>query len=90
VAPPTERGTQIEIGEAIAKQLLGRFEKISVPNRLATLLPEIGAQMAGTLGPTSQLLRITVDRPAGASGVLGKMTMSVAGMIVSSVQVDNR
>lgn len=81
--------TQLEVGEAVAKQSLGRFEKINVGNRLATLLPELGAQMASTLGPTSRQFRITVDRPGGASGDLGKLTMSVAGLIVSSVMVEN-
>jgi hypothetical protein len=82
-------GTQLEVGEAVAKQSLGRFEKINVGNRLATLLPELGAQMASMLGPTSRQFRITVDRPAGTSGDLGKLTMSVAGLIVSSVMVEN-
>jgi hypothetical protein len=79
---------QEELGRAVAGASGGRFEKIAVANRIATLLPEIGAQMGKTLGGGSRQFRFTVERPNGASGDLGKLTMGVAGKIVSNVSVD--
>jgi hypothetical protein len=81
---------QGELGQAAAKQTGGRFENLAVPNRLATLLPEIGAQMAKTLGAGSRQFRFVVERPGGASGNLGTMAMGVSGKIVASVAIDQR
>lgn len=83
-------GAQLEVGEVVARNSRGRFEKISIPNRLATLLPEIGADVAKTMGAGSRQFRITADRPAGSSGDLGKLSLGVAGMIVSSVTIESR
>jgi hypothetical protein len=81
---------QGEVGQAAAQQTGGRFENLAVPNRLATLLPEIGAQMGKTLGTGSRQFRFTFERPGGASGDLGKLSMGVAGRIVSTVTLDRR
>ena len=80
---------QTELGQAVTQVSGGRYENIAVPNRLATLLPEIGAQMAPTLGAGAKQFRIVVDRPGGASGDLGKISISVAGMMVPSVTLDS-
>ncbi len=81
---------QGEVGQAVAKQTGGRFENLAVPNRLATLLPEIGAQLAKTLGAGSRQFRFVVDRPAGASGDLGQLAMGVSGKVVASVAIEAR
>src|SRR5688572_2050138 len=81
---------QGEVGQAAAQNTGGRFENLAVPNRLATLLPEIGAQMGKTLGTGSRQFRFTFERPGGASGDLGKLSMGVAGKIVSTVTLDRR
>lgn len=81
---------QGELGQAVTKMTGGRFENINVPNRVATLLPEIGAEMAKTLGRGSRQFRFTVERPSGAAGDLGQVAMGVAGKIVSSVSIENR
>ena len=81
---------QAEVGQAVAKQTGGRYENIAVANRLATLLPEIGAELSKTLGKGSRQFRFIVDRPAGASGDLGRMAMGVAGKTVASVVIERR
>ena len=81
---------QEELGQMLANNSRGRFEKIAVANRVATLLPEIGAEVAKTLGGSSRQFRITVERPSGASGDLGKMSLGVVGKLVSNVSVAGR
>jgi hypothetical protein len=83
-------GIQTDVGQAVSKLSGGRYEGITVSNRLVTLLPEIGAQMAKTLGGDSRQFRITFDRPAGATGDLGRLSMGVAGKLASNVMVDRR
>lgn len=81
---------QESVGEAAAKNTGGRFERINVASRLTTLLPEIGADAAKTLGPATRQFRFTVDRPGGASGALGTLRMSATGFLVMSVIVESR
>ncbi len=83
-------GSQLEVGEVVAKNSRGRFEVINVANRLATLLPEIGVEIAKTMGSASRQFRITADRPAGSSGDPGKLSLGIAGVIVSSVTIESR
>jgi hypothetical protein len=89
----TKRGAgggvlQEDLGQILANNSGGRFEKINVANRVATLLPEIGGQLAKTLGGASRQFRLTVERPNGNSGALGKMSLGVIGKIVSSVSIE--
>ena len=81
---------QAELGQAAAQVTGGRYENINVPNRVATLLPEIGAELGKTLGKGSRQFRITVDRPGGASGDLGKVSLGVAGKVVANVTLERR
>jgi hypothetical protein len=79
---------QTQVGQAVTQMTGGRYESIAVANRIATLVPEIGAEMAKALGQGSRQFRITVERPGGASGDLGQLGMGVAGRVVSSVAVE--
>ena len=79
---------QQSLGEAVAKNSGGRFEQINVANRLASLLPEIGAQVAKTTGTGAQQVRITAERPQ--SGDLGRLSLAVTGMTVSQVVLEPR
>jgi len=82
---------QTDIGINVAKLTGGRFESIAAPSRLATLLPEIGAQVAAANERQAHQFRVTVDRPAGASGPLKQVTMSAfGGLAVASVSLDGR
>jgi hypothetical protein len=81
---------QGDLGQAVAKMSGGRFENIAVANRVVTLLPEIGSEMAKALGAGSRVLRVYVERPNGKSGDLGQISLGVAGTTVSSVTLDRR
>jgi hypothetical protein len=77
-------GNQIEIGQNLTRGTGGRYEYLAVPNRLVTLLPEMGKELAGTLGPGAKQFRITVDR--SSAGALGKIGVAVTGgRVISSV-----
>ena len=67
---------QTNIGIAVSKQTGGRYEAIAASTRLATLLPEIGTQVAKSHARQSHQFRITFQRPNGASGALGEIGMS--------------
>jgi hypothetical protein len=82
-------GIQTDVGQAVTKMTGGRYENIAVANRIVTLLPEIGAEMAKTMGQGSRQFRIVVDRPGGASGDLGKLGLGVAGRFVSGVTIES-
>ena len=60
---------QQEVGQGIAKNTNGRYEAINAPSRIATLLPEIGAQIAkGSQGQSKQF-RITAEHSAAPSSI---------------------
>jgi hypothetical protein len=77
---------QQDLGMSVAKGSGGRFESVALGNRIATLLPEIGAQMANSLKPGAKQFRITVDRDS--AGPLGPLTLSVSGLAASNVRID--
>jgi hypothetical protein len=79
---------QHALGEAVAKNTSGRFELINVANRLATLLPELGGQVAKTMGGGARQFRITAERPK--VGDMGRMSLQVTGMVVSQVVLETR
>jgi hypothetical protein len=80
---------QTDVGQQITRGTGGRFETIAVPNRLITLLPEMGKEMAKTLGPGARQFRITVDRQS--AGALGQIGLGVAGgKVVSNVMLDQK
>jgi hypothetical protein len=81
---------QAELGQAAAQGTGGRYENINVANRVATLLPEIGTELGKTLGKGSRQFRVTFDRPGGASGDLGKVSIGVSGKVVANVTLDRR
>jgi hypothetical protein len=81
-------GIQVDLGKGLADMTGGRFETIAVPNRLVTLLPEIGTQAAKAMGPGAKQFRITAQRPAAASGNLGPVNLGVWGKLLSNVGFD--
>jgi hypothetical protein len=82
---------QQEVGMRVSKYTRGRYEAINASSRIATLLPEIGAQIAKGSQGQSQQFRITADRPGGASGAASNLSMSAkAGMAVTSLTMDGR
>jgi hypothetical protein len=82
-------GVQTEVGLQVTKYVGGRYEAIAVGSRLATLLPEIGAQVAKSQENQSHQFRITVARPS--SGNIGKLTMGTrSGLSATSLSMDGR
>ena len=54
---------QTEIGLNVTKMSGGRYEGISAPSRLATLLPEIGQKIAASAVKQRHQYRVTYERP---------------------------
>lgn len=67
---------QTNIGIAVAKDTGGRYEAIAASTRIATLLPEIGEQVAKSHARQSHQFRITFQRPGSASGAIGEIGMA--------------
>ncbi len=79
---------QLDVAQAVASVSGGRYETLAVANRLVSLLKEIGAQVATSVGSGSKQFRVSVDRTA--TGALGSLSLGVAGKAVSSVQLEQR
>jgi hypothetical protein len=60
----TSLGTQAEIGLTVTKLSGGRYEGITAPTRLTTLLTELGKRIADSQARQSHQYRITYERPA--------------------------
>jgi hypothetical protein len=74
----TYAGTnQIRVGTSVAKYSGGTYESINNATRLASLLPEIGRSVATVVERNRRQFRITANRPAGAEGNVGKVTVGV-------------
>ena len=80
--------TQIAI--AATKQTGGRYESIAATTRLATLLPEIGAQIAQSHSRQSQQYRITFERPQGKTGQVGQIGLAARGGMSVNLTLDGR
>ena len=60
----TAGGGQVDLGINIAKISGGRYESFNGTTRLATLLPEIGKQVAQSIALQGHQYRVTYERPA--------------------------
>lgn len=67
---------QTNIALNVTKYTGGKFDSINSATRIATLLPEWGKTVATAVERQSHQFRITADRPAGASGDIGKISAS--------------
>lgn len=79
---------QTQVGTAVTKQSGGRYEAIAAPSRIATLLPEIGRQIAASNSRQSHQYRITYERPAGKSGPVGQIEMGVPAGLQATLSID--
>lgn len=79
---------QTGVGSAVAELTGGRYEALAAVTRIATLLPEIGAQVAASHVRQSQQYRVTFERPAGASGPLGEVRMAVDSELRVTLSLD--
>jgi hypothetical protein len=79
---------QTEVGMQIAKMTNGRYESIAAVSRIATLLPEIGAQIAKGNQGASKQFKITAERVGGKSNEPSKISMGARnGLAVTGVTI---
>jgi len=81
---------QTVVGIAVSKVTGGRYEAIAASTRLATLLPEIGAQVAESHDRQSHQYRVTFQRPAGATGAVGDIRMSTRPGMTPTLSINGR
>jgi len=87
----TGGANQTQVGLSVTQATRGRYESIAVPTRLATLLPEIGKQVAASHEKQSHQFKITVERPAGKSGELGQLSAGArSGLALQGLSTDGR
>ena len=79
-----------QIAIAATKQTGGRYESIAAATRLATLLPEIGTQIAQSHARQSAQYRVTFERPAGKSGQVGSIGLGARGGLTVKLSLDGR
>lgn len=76
---------QVEVGQRAAQMTGGRYEFINSMSRYSTLLPELGAEAAKQVAGNTRQFRITVQRPDGKKGELGKVSVSSTSKTVSGL-----
>jgi hypothetical protein len=82
---------QNELGQNVTKFTGGRFERIGAGAQLETLLPEIGALVAKSNPGGASKFRITVERPSGARGDLGKVSVVLSGgFVINDLSLTSR
>jgi hypothetical protein len=82
---------QTQVGMSVTQATGGRFENIAAATRLATLLPEIGKQVSESVKKQSNQFRLTIERPSGQSGDLGKVTAGArTGLVLQGLSLDGR
>lgn len=82
---------QGEVGMMASKMSGGRFESIAAQSRIATLMPELGAQIAASHKKQSNQFRITVERVNASAPVTGASAGArKAGLTVVGVSFDGR
>lgn len=87
----TGGANQTQVGLAVTQATRGRYESIAAATRLATLLPEIGKQVADSVAKQSHQFRLTIERPAGKSGELGQVSAGArGGLVLQGVSMDGR
>lgn len=79
---------QGEVGIWAAKTTRGRFENLASPSRLATLMPEMGAQVAASHQKQATQFRVTVERPDPSAPVGGVSMGTRAGLKVVGLSFD--
>jgi len=68
---------QVQAGKLLADATGGRYEAIAAATRIASLLPEYGELVAKAHQFQSQQYIVTAERPAGATGTVGELSMGL-------------
>ena len=77
--------TQVEVGERVAQATGGRYELINGISRYTALLSELGAEVAKQFTGNTRQFRVTVQRPTGKRGELGKVSVSSTSKTLSGL-----
>ena len=84
-------GNQTQIGISVTKYTGGKFENINSAQRIQSLLTEWGKEVSTMVERQSHQFRVTADRPAGASGDVGKISMGAKSpLVLSGLSFDGR
>ncbi len=81
--------TPVQVGQAATTATGGRYEYINSLSRYATLLPEFGADVKKQAADSTRQFRITVQRPDGKKGNIGKISLS-STLQVTSIRMESR
>jgi hypothetical protein len=81
---------QTAVGEAASKNTGGRYDNIAASTRIATLLPEIAAQVAKSHARQSRQFRVTFQRPNGASGAVGQIGAATRPGLTPMLTINGR
>jgi hypothetical protein len=82
---------QTQVGLSVSKYTGGKFENINSAQRIQSLLAEWGKEVATNVERQSHQFLVTADRPAGASGDIGKISMGAKSpLVLSGLSFDGR
>jgi hypothetical protein len=88
---PNGGSNQTQVGIAVTQYTGGKFENINSPARIATLLSEWGKTVSTAVERQSHQFRVTAERPSGASGSIGKISMGAKSpFVLSGLSFDGR
>jgi hypothetical protein len=76
---------QVEVGERAAQMTSGRYEFVNGMSRYSTLLTELGGEVAKQVSGNTRQFRVTVQRPDGKRGELGKVSIISTSKTVSGL-----
>jgi hypothetical protein len=79
-----------DVGLALTEMTQGRFETMNSMTQFATVMGELGADVARQAAGQTRQFRVVARRPDGKSGDLGALSMSVTGSEVQSVTLERR
>jgi hypothetical protein len=84
-------GNQTQIGISVTKFTGGKFENINSAQRIQSLLSDWGKEVATMVERQSHQFRVTADRPSGASGDIGKISMGAKSpLVLAGLSFDGR
>jgi hypothetical protein len=87
----TGGANQTQVGLSVTQATRGRYESIAVPTRLATLLPELGKQVAVSVEKQTHQFRLTLERPAGKTGEVGQLSAGArSGLSLQGLSMDGQ
>ena len=82
---------QTQIGISVTQYTGGKYESINSAQRIQSLLSEWGKEVSTMVERQSHQFRVTADRPAGASGDIGKISMGAKSpLVLAGLSFDGR